>query len=243
MANQQGLQVMSQELPNSPRVVRALTGVGSALAPSQSAGQAMDISPLAGGNPLLQQRLTPIKRENDLLREELLQQGQQLQATNERAHQALLHQRDGFQRVASEYQHQAREVRDVEVAQARVQCQGQMQGALSQTKRQLHFEENRLRATRSEADQAINAQRQEIIDQAENVLHQRTDAVATEAREALQAKQLQIADIEQRAVQYVYATEIETEGEANAARNKERLTPNTLRRIVDRTVHKLTGNM
>ena len=190
MANQQGLQVMSQELPNSPRVVRALNPAdpGSALAPSQPAGQAMDISPLAGGNPLLQQRLTPIKRENDLLREALRQQEQQLQATNQRAQQALLHQRDGFQRVATEFQHEAREVRDVEVAQARVQLQGQMQGALSQTKRQLQFEENRLKTTRTGADRAIQAQRQEIIDQAENVLHQRTDAVATEARQALQTK-------------------------------------------------------
>jgi hypothetical protein len=125
MAGQQGLQVMSP------------ADAGSALAPSQPAGSSMDISPLAGGNP--PQTMTPLKEENDLLRKTLREQEQQLQATNQLARDALQQQRDGFQRAASEFQHEAREVRNVEVAQQRVMVQGQMQGALSQTKRQLQF--------------------------------------------------------------------------------------------------------
>ena len=88
-----------------------------------------------------------------------------------------------------------------------------MQGALHQQSQQLKTERNRLRATRTEAQTALNIQRQEIVDHAENVLQMRTDAVATEARQALQAKQSQIDSIEEHALHYIHETEVSAQGE------------------------------
>ena len=58
-----------------------------------------------------------------------------------------------------------------------------------------------------------DSSRQEIVDHAENVLQMRTDAVATEARQALQAKQSQIESIEEHALHYIHVNEATAQGE------------------------------
>ena len=138
MAGQQGLQVMSP------------ADAGSALAPSQPAGSSMDISPLARGNP--PQTLTPLKEENDLLRNTSSWAGATITSNESTCSWRtpttkgrLSKSRFGIPAWGS-------------WSSERWSCttrslspQADARGALMQTKEQLVFEENRLKETRMEA--------------------------------------------------------------------------------------------
>merc|ERR1712086_865834 len=139
--------------------------------------------------------------------------GEQLFQTTQAAEQVIHNQNEQFRGVAQNYEAYARDLTNVEVAQSEVKVHRQMQGALNQREQQLKNEQNRLRATRTEAQTALNTQRQETVDHAENVLQMRTDAVATEARQALQAKQSQIDSIEEHALHHIHVNEATAQGE------------------------------
>ena len=177
MASSQNLQVMSPMA--EPLVASQIT---------RPASSSMDISPLrpiARGNLSHSPELRAI---NQSLRDELGQKEEQLFQTTRAAEHAIHNQKEQFRGVAQNYEAYARDLTSVEVAQSEVKVHRQMQGALNQREQQLKNEQKRLRATRTEAQTALHTQRQEIVDHAENVLQMRTDAVATEARQALQAK-------------------------------------------------------
>ena len=178
----------------------------------------MDISPLrsARGNsahsPELRMQNEALWQESHTLRELLCQKEEQLWQTTQQAEHAIHQQNEQLRNVAQNYENHARDITSVEVAQSEVKVHRRMQGAMQQSQ-ELKREQHRLRATRTEAQKALDSQRQEIIDHAENVLHQRTDAVATEARQALQAKQSQIDIIEERALHHIHSTEVRAQGE------------------------------
>ena len=208
MASSQNLQVMS---PVENTLVTTSGGVASQI--PRPASSSMDISPLrpiARGNSSHSPELRVI---NQSLRDELGQKEEQLFQTTQAAEQVIHNQREQFRGVAQNYEAYARDLTNVEVAQSEVKVHRQMQGALNQREQQLKNEQNRLRATRTEAQTALNTQRQEIVDHAENVLQMRTDAVATEARQALQAKQSQIESIEEHALHYIHETEVPAQGQ------------------------------
>ena len=143
----------------------------------------------------------------------LSEKERQLWQTTQQAEQVIHQQGEQFRNVAQNYEDQARDITSVEVAQSEVKIHRQMQGDLQEHSQEFKTEQRRLIATRTEAQKALDIQKQEIIDHAENVLQQRTDAVATEARQALQAKQSQIDIIEERALHHIHSTEVRAQGE------------------------------
>ena len=79
-----------------------------------------------------------------------------------------------------------------------------MRGTIRLATSELRQEQRTFAKTRTEAQLASHSKEQEII--------QQTDAVATEAHKALQAKHGQIAKIEAQAFQYSHSTEEKAEG-------------------------------
>ena len=160
------------------------------------ASSSMDISPLRSARGNLTHS-PELRAHNEDLRAQLGQKDEQLWQTSRAVEHAIHNQKEQFRSVAQNYEAHARDITSVEVAQSEVRVHRQMQGALNHQNQQVKNEQNRLRATRTEAQTALDIQRQEIVDHAENVLQMRTDTVATEARQALQAKQSQIESIEE----------------------------------------------
>ena len=150
--------------------------------------------------------------QNENLRALLGQKEEQLWLTTVEAEHALDPQKEQFRSVAQNYETHARDITSVEVAQSEVKVHRRMQGAMHQQSQELKTEQNRLRATRTEAQTALIF-KDEIVDHAENVLQMPTDAVAYEARQALHAKRSQIDSIEEHALQYIHTTEVRAQGE------------------------------
>ena len=178
---------------------------------------------------------TPTK---GILKNEVDELTQHLSNMQQAAYQTIENQQSGFQQAAEQFQLQARDVRDAEVAQVEAATQARMQSVVGDQQAVIERTQNRLmlQSQKSNADKgliereaqrkleqqrallitegkaAIETQKISLVAEAQDHVAQRQDALVYEAEQALWQKSQQEQAIEQKAEQMILSLSIEAEG-------------------------------
>ena len=170
------------DAPNVAMQIAVTTPVGEdvqgepqALYPLMNSGETPTTT-----SPTKQQLREEVQALKDQHRQTMAAAESAVSLQQDRARQALHYQDHQFRRAASEYEQEARDVQQVEVAQTRARIVGEASQAIQGA-------EHRLRA---EAGQEIQQYATRVASEAENYVESQRDYILQEARTALEQERI-----------------------------------------------------
>lgn len=137
------------------------------------------------------------------MKSEVSQLRDALERTQYQAYNTISQQQSSFEQACQNFQNEARDVAQVEVAQAEAREKGNMMSAVNDASHRLRAENQTvtnlhqaLNQIRIQAESALQGQKADIVNQAENALQQQKDAVIFEAQQALEDERHKIRNME-----------------------------------------------